>query len=154
MRNSWLLGSSSSQRYMDNAQEPQRLKPDTTYTPASGENRCASCHCRLQRRTCCTMCDTPTYRCYSGRRPNTLLPSQNTVGKYKTGRLVPSSTSGPPGPPILMNVISCACRAESKTFKESNCSCHRVKLSCTVYCRCVAGDASCNPLTNKDNTMQ
>ena len=54
-------------------------------TRASGENRCASCHCRLRRRTSCTMCDMPTYRFYSGRRPNILilpmLPSQNTVGK-------------------------------------------------------------------------
>ena len=61
------------------------------------ENRCASCHCRLRRRTSCTMCDTPTYRFYSGRRPNILilpmLPSQNTAGKYKNGKTCPLRTT-------------------------------------------------------------
>ena len=53
-----------------------------------------------------------------------------------------------------MNVISCRCRAEGKACKETNCSCHRVKLSCTMYCLCTAGDACHNPFTKKEDEME
>ena len=59
-----------------------------------------------------------------------------------------------PGPALLMNVISCRCRAEGKACKEVDCSCHRVKLSCTIYCLCTAGDACHNPFTKKENDME
>ena len=49
--------------------------------------------------------------------------------EIQDGLICPSIYSGPPGPPLLMNVISCRCRAEGKACKETNCSCHRVKLS-------------------------
>ena len=56
--------------------------------------------------------------------------------EIQDGQICPSIYSGPPGPPLPMNVISCRCRAEDKSCKETNCSCHRVKLSCTMYCLC------------------
>ena len=62
----------------------------------------------------------------------------------------PSTDSGPPGPPLLMNVISCRCRAKDKACKEGNCSCYREKLSCAIYCICIAGDECCNPFTKKE----
>ena len=62
----------------------------------------------------------------------------------------PSIDSGPPGPPLLMNVISCRCRAKDKACNEGNCSCYREKLSCTIYCICTAGDESCNRFTKKE----
>ena len=50
-----------------------------------------------------------------------------------------------------MNVISCRCRAEGK---ETNCSCHHIKLSCTMYCLCTASVASHNPFTKKEDEME
>ena len=60
--------------------------------------------------------------------------------KIDDGIICPSIDSGPPGPPLLMNVISCRCRAKDKACKEGNCSCYRKKLSGTIYCICTAGD--------------
>ena len=53
-----------------------------------------------------------------------------------------------------MNVISCRCLAEGKACKEANCSCHRVKVSCTGYCHCTAGDACHNPFTKKEDKTE
>ena len=61
----------------------------------------------------------------------------------------PSIVSCPPGPPLLMNVISCRCRAKHKACKECNCSCYREKLSCTIYFLCTAGDECRNPFRKK-----
>ena len=52
--------------------------------------------------------------------------------------------SSPPGTPLLMDVIGCLCGANGKACKETNCSCHREKLSCTL---CIADDECCNPFT-------
>ena len=62
----------------------------------------------------------------------------------------PSIDSGPPGPPLPTDVISCRCRAKDKACKEGNCSCYREKLRCTIYCLCTAGDECCNPFTKKE----
>ncbi len=62
--------------------------------------------------------------------------------EVKDGRTCPYIDSGPPGPPLLMNVISCRCRATDKACKQANCSCHHEQLSCTMYCLCTAGDAA------------
>ena len=70
--------------------------------------------------------------------------------KIDDGITCPSTDSGPPGPPLLMNVISCRCRAKDKACKEGNCSCYRDKLSCTIYCICTACDECCNPFTKKE----
>ena len=70
--------------------------------------------------------------------------------KIDDGILCPSTDSGPPGPPLLVNVISCRCRAKDKACKEGNFSCYREKLSCTIYCICTAGDECCNPFTKKE----
>ena len=75
-----------------------------------------------------------------------LGPPDVSITEYgweiQDGLICPSIYSGPPGPPLLMNVISCRCRAEGKACKGTNCSYHRVKLSCTMYCLCTAGDAA------------
>ena len=67
-----------------------------------------------------------------------LGPPDGSITEYGweilDGLICPSIYSGPPGPPLLMNVISCRCRAEGNACKETNRSCHRVKLSCTMYC--------------------
>ena len=87
-----------------------------------------------------------------------LGPPDVSITEYgweiQDGLICPSIYSGPPGPPLLMNVISCRCRAKGKAFKETNCSCHRVKLSCTMYCFCTAGDACHNPFTKKEDEME
>ena len=70
--------------------------------------------------------------------------------KIDDGITCPSIVSGPPGPPLLMNVISCRCRAKHKACKECNCSCYREKLSCTIYCLCTADDVCCNTFTKKE----
>ena len=70
--------------------------------------------------------------------------------KIDDGITCPSTDSGPPGPPLLMNVISCRCLAKDKACKEGNCSCYREIFSCTIYCICTAGDECCNPLTKKE----
>ncbi|KAK2163508.1 hypothetical protein NP493_1458g00017 [Ridgeia piscesae] len=59
--------------------------------------------------------------------------------KIADGITCPVIDSGPPGPPLLMNVICFRCRAKDMACKESNCSCYREKLSCTIYCLCTAG---------------
>ena len=61
-----------------------------------------------------------------------------------------SVDSGPPGPSLLMNVISCRCLAKDKACKKGNCSSYREKISCTIYCLCTAGDEWCNPFTKKE----
>ena len=71
--------------------------------------------------------------------------------KIDDGITCPSNDSGPPGPRLLMNVISCRCRAKDKACKEGKCSCYREKLSCTIYCICTAGDECCNPFTKKED---
>ena len=77
------------------------------------------------------------------------------LGDPRRANLSKHLLCGPPGPPLLMNVISCCrCCAEGKACKETNCSCHRVKLSCTMYCLCTAGDACHNPFTKKEDEME
>ena len=77
-----------------------------------------------------------------------LGPPDVSITEYgweiQDGLICPSIYSGPPGPPLLMNVISC--RAEGNACKETNCSCHRVKLSCTMYCLCTAGGCVPQPI--------
>ena len=80
-------------------------------------------------------------------------PPDDSISEYgwkiDDGKTCPSIVSGPPGPPLLMNVISCRCRAKHKACKECNCSCYREKLSCTIYCLCTAGDECRNPFRKK-----
>ena len=51
---------------------------------------------------------------------------------------------GPTGPPALMDVISCRCRAAGKAC-SAICSCKKECLSYTIYCLCQSGDECCNP---------
>ena len=52
-----------------------------------------------------------------------LGPPDVSITEYgweiQDGLICPSIYSGPPGPPLLMNVISCRCRAEGKACKET-----------------------------------
>ena len=70
--------------------------------------------------------------------------------KTDDGITYPNIDSGPPGPPLPMNDISCRCRAKDKACKEGNCSCYGENLSCTIYCLCTASDECCNPFTKKE----
>ncbi len=53
-----------------------------------------------------------------------------------------------------MYVLSWRCCAEGKPCKEANCSWHRVKLICTIYWRCTAGDLFRNPFTKKEDETE
>ena len=62
----------------------------------------------------------------------------------KAGVLSPCIDPGPTGPPALMDVIRCRCRAAGKAC-AAICSCKKEGLSCTIYCLCQSGDERCNP---------
>ena len=61
--------------------------------------------------------------------------------EMKAGVLSPCIDPGSTGPPTLMDVISCRCRAAGKAC-AAICSCKKECLSCTIYCLHV------NPGTN------
>ena len=61
--------------------------------------------------------------------------------EMKAGVLSLCIDPGPTGPPALMDVISCRCRAAGKAY-AAICSCKKESLSCTIYCLHV------NPRTN------
>ena len=61
----------------------------------------------------------------------------------KAGVLSPCIDPGPTGPPALMDVISCRCRAAGKAC-AAICSCKKEGLSCTIYCLCQSRDEWCN----------
>ena len=58
-------------------------------------------------------------------------------------RPLPCIDPGPTGPPALMGMISCRCRAAGKAYAAS-CSCKKECLSCTIDCLCQSGDECCN----------
>ena len=58
--------------------------------------------------------------------------------------LSPCIDPGPTGPPALMDVISCHCRAAGKAC-AAICSCKKEGLSYTIYCLSQSGDECCNP---------
>ena len=62
----------------------------------------------------------------------------------KAGVLSPCIDPGPTGPPALMDVISCRCRAAGKACAVI-CSCKKEGLSCTICCLYQSGDECCNP---------
>ena len=64
--------------------------------------------------------------------------------EMKAGVLSPCIDPGPTGPPALMDVISCRCRAAGKACAAIY-SCENEGLSCTIYCLCQSGDECCNP---------
>ena len=64
--------------------------------------------------------------------------------EMKAGVLSPCIDPGPTGPPALMDVISCRCRAAGKACAAIS-SCKKEGLSCTIYCLCQSGDECCNP---------
>ena len=78
-------------------------------------------------------------------------PPEVSISKYgweiNDGITCPNINSGPSGPTLLMNVISCRCRAKDKPYMEG--SCYRENISCTIYCICTADDECCNPFTKK-----
>jgi hypothetical protein len=58
-------------------------------------------------------------------------------------QVMPSIAVQPSAPKKLLDVVSCCC----KTCNQNNCSCKKQRLSCTLYCKCEAGDACENPHT-------
>lgn len=70
--------------------------------------------------------------------------------EIKDGIPVPAIAKGPAGPKELIDVISCNCKAAGKSCSTHNCSCHRERLSCSVYCKCESGVNCCNPNKSED----
>ena len=70
--------------------------------------------------------------------------------EIKDGIPVPEIAKGPAGPKELIDVISCNCKAAGKACSTHNCSCHRERLSCSVYCKCESGVICCNPNKSED----
>ena len=64
--------------------------------------------------------------------------------EMKAGVLSPCIDPEPTGPPALVDVVSCRCRAAGKAC-AAICSCKKEGLSCTIYCLCQSGDECCNP---------
>ena len=64
--------------------------------------------------------------------------------EMKAGVLSPCIDPGPTGPPALMDMISCRCRAAGKAC-AAICCCKKEGLSCTIYCLCQSGDECCDP---------
>lgn len=63
---------------------------------------------------------------------------------------VPVTSDQPPGPPELMDVVRCDCKAPLKACNTERCTCHHGKISCTVYCACLCGDKCYNPFKTSD----
>ncbi len=64
--------------------------------------------------------------------------------EIKDGTPVPATSSQPPGPQDLMDVVRCSCKADGKACGTESCSCHHGNISCTVYCACGCGDGCFN----------
>ena len=76
-------------------------------------------------------------------------PPQLDIMKYgwdiRDGIPMPATSASPPAPFDLMHVVWCGCKAEGKVCTTTNCSCHHVKTSCTLYCACGCSDKGFNP---------
>lgn len=68
--------------------------------------------------------------------PNKQGPPDVSISEYgwelEDGIAFPCIHSDPPGPPLLMNMISCHCQVKGKACKEGNCSCHHEKLAAGI----------------------
>ena len=62
----------------------------------------------------------------------------------KSGLSSISLETGPAAPGVLIDIISCGCKAAGKACRTGGCSCKGHNISCTVYCSCTAGDLCCN----------
>ena len=71
----------------------------------------------------------------------------------KNGIPMPSFAVDSPAPPELLNVLSCACKAERKACSSANCTCRKNQLPCTAYCKCEGLDGCLNHFTIKDNNI-
>ena len=78
-------------------------------------------------------------------------PPDLDITKYgweiKDGVPAPVTSTQPPGPQDLMDVVRCGCKSEGKACGSGICSGHHNKMSCTVYCACSSRDACLNPFT-------
>ena len=69
----------------------------------------------------------------------------------KSGLPSPSLDTGPAATDVLIDIVSCGCKASGKACNTGCCSCEGHNMSCTVYCSCTSGDLCCNPLTQRNN---
>ena len=82
----------------------------------------------------------------------TTYRSKSAASHEESGLPSPSVDTGPAVPGVLIDIISCGCKASSKACSTGGCSCCKGHhMSCTVYCSCTAGDLCCNPLTLRNN---
>lgn len=62
----------------------------------------------------------------------------------KEGEIVmPSLDASPVGPPALLDIVSCCCKAGLKPCTTGKCSCAAASLACTSYCFCKGSDGTC-----------
>ena len=62
----------------------------------------------------------------------------------------PMIHKGPPGPPELLKVVSCSCKAAGKACASLRCSCHKANVPCADFCDCSGLEGCFNP--NKQGT--
>ncbi len=67
---------------------------------------------------------------------------------------IPVVAAGGPGPPELVDVIKCQCRAEGKKCSTVSCSCHKEHLTCTSYCNCCGEEGCYNPYSKRVTTKE
>ena len=63
--------------------------------------------------------------------------------------ITPKNSTAPVAPKELLDVVSCSCTTEGKACSGARCSCNRVGLSCTDYCKCEGGVTCCSPFTSR-----
>ena len=49
------------------------------------------------------------------------------------------------GPPDVLSVISCSCKAEGTACSSARCSCRKGSMPCAAYCNCDGGEDCFNP---------
>ena len=87
-------------------------------------------------------------------------PGPPTIDIGKFGWNVKEKTSSPaiatipPAPPSLIDILSCGCKAEGKACSYTTCSCHKSKISCSVYCMCGGVDGCYNPFLMKIDQLE
>ena len=58
-----------------------------------------------------------------------------------------------PAPPGLMDVVSCTCSSDEPCSTRA-CSCQRVGISCTYYCKCRCGEVCKNQRNHKADNVE
>ena len=91
-----------------------------------------------------------------GQRVNTDPPVLDITKfgwEFKDGIPSPVYSHQDPGPPELMDVISCGCQAEGRACSAGNCNCLRHHISCTLYCSCASKECY-NPYKHDEDDAE